>query len=1653
MPLGAAMTVLASFLLLQGCWEVEGEIGGRHIRRITAADLPSSNSTNATKVRLKKSQVKGGANCTKEGSCMNAMTAAPRSNSEGKTTSSFPADDVLQERLHSDVLTYLTTTGSPYDGAYDSYFDGDDFGERTASVPKKLSFRDVYRAGTERMNYDTPLTTPRISLFDDFYAKVTEGIRQNLEEMDEHRFLDVSRLYGDNVQEGHRTAPVTVLPPSTSDPTDRTDEKVALEFLSKLSVVYNDSKMSNSVRRDIVVENGTHIDFERSHVETKLEPEINRTIFYISNDTHSRIIPSPTSVSTTDSRNGSQTSHNNAAVNHSSADELFLESLGYSSPHPNMAINMIMIQNNNTGTPGDKDSTTSESKRDRSFSKSNGVRNNSSRENVTVISSKPMTLLMSNGTKSELIDTERKNTSNVTLTTSRSGAVVTKDSKSKAAGPVSTESDTNRGSRMVSSQSKNNSTNGPEQSSQTPLSGSFENNFSSDNATKKPRVKYNLRRTGTNVSEEQVESSTVMVGMTTRKAFPSVRARVDGKVSPQTKESARSRKNDTNPISGYGVTELPNDRSTTGYINSSRGRAFTYQRPYTAANNTTSDSEAQGGKGDSSTVRPSTSSSSVNTETVRRRLTTLSRRLQSSTTAPVTLYPTNNSTTESNAIVRGLPGIAGRQSAFKNTPSNKTENNEGNDIVSFKDDTYKPVTRSRGSARYGNQKNYTSEDIRNSSSVSSTPPTAAAWTLLSLKRPSNETRNLRQDNSTSDTHKRRWLPTRGRRPWSSEERESTTTASDEESTGSNLTSPKSTKLRPVTRVRGALSQKRTQQSSMQENRLSTIQVIAPTTEQDLTSTTEGEVLTIITTESKDVTTTSGAFYKQTETPIPITNTNTEISTSSDMGRVNISFKPYFIPPLQVTADPSMTTDDVTISTEFIGSTTEKSELTSVKDSTTVEVFHVGTLSVEDDILLSTVAADEPAITPTTETWFQEARESDVGLGSLQGTSDDVSSVREADRQGDGNKQEGSNADEKLLDGDIALSEKEDGTLTEGHNSEGVYSEGNISASSSGDESKNADDTIQEDNNQNSQKMSAIPDGGDNPYLLHKEAPDNGSSEAVTLDYTSDVATAEVTDTATTTGTETSPSVGEVEIFTPSEGEQVTTWGSSPSAIEWDADSTTLPSVYNVPFYLILSINASWPDFCDHLAEFKQSVVTLMFNNDRCIESYQVILPNADSTRCPSAEASPVSPIEVEMYLANESSIFDYRLTLDFYTFWRESGLPDFPFDVNTVQPAGQTSDAVSEGAEEGGGMIAAISISCIGAACLLLLAVLWVVMRKRQQRFNYGQRCTPVSLDAYSLDSVSVRGSVRRKSGARNSKRSYGNAGFDDPSAPSNPMGFAGLANFILNRESVEEEFARIPQVTANVDDMPEGADTKNRYANVIPLPETRVQLSPREGEPLSEYMNANFVHGPKNASKYYIACQAPMASTVIDFWLMIWEQQSKVILMLTDLVENGVEKSSDYLPPSEVLDCHRLFGDFQITLKKREVKEHYIISTLQLKNLETNSWREVMHLWYMSWPIQGVPEDASSLIAFLLEARPYMRGGPCVVHCSPGTGRTGTVIACDLCIRDFETTRIVDIPRCVARLRRDRAGAVQTRDQYAFIYQVINLYGTKLTGGALDSM
>jgi len=357
------------------------------------------------------------------------------------------------------------------------------------------------------------------------------------------------------------------------------------------------------------------------------------------------------------------------------------------------------------------------------------------------------------------------------------------------------------------------------------------------------------------------------------------------------------------------------------------------------------------------------------------------------------------------------------------------------------------------------------------------------------------------------------------------------------------------------------------------------------------------------------------------------------------------------------------------------------------------------------------------------------------------------------------------------------------------------------------------------------------------------------------------------------------------------------------------------------------------------------------------------------------------------------------------------------------------------------------------------------VLRRRKARAVQGT-CQPAGrMDAYSLDNVSLsntwqRGKMRRST-LRASKRSYLNQAFDDSAAFSVPLTAAQLALYMEKPiTSIEAEFRNIATTsTVRIEELPVGVEAKNRYANVLPIPETRVHIRTNDKEPediLEQYINANYVKGPKEEAQYYVATQGPLESTVEDFWQMIWENQTRVIIQMTDLSENGVSRCAEYLPPSEVLDCHRLYGDYQVTLKSRELRDNYVTSYLQLKRMEDNLVRDITHLWYTLWPVSGVPQDVKAVVAILLEARKGQskdQQGPIVVHCSPGTGRTGAVLAIDICLRQLDYTRAIDIPRCIYRLRQDRSGCVQTGEQYAFIYKAVNYYASQLSNAALDSL
>ncbi|KAG8003052.1 Tyrosine-protein phosphatase non-receptor type 22 [Nibea albiflora] len=85
----------------------------------------------------------------------------------------------------------------------------------------------------------------------------------------------------------------------------------------------------------------------------------------------------------------------------------------------------------------------------------------------------------------------------------------------------------------------------------------------------------------------------------------------------------------------------------------------------------------------------------------------------------------------------------------------------------------------------------------------------------------------------------------------------------------------------------------------------------------------------------------------------------------------------------------------------------------------------------------------------------------------------------------------------------------------------------------------------------------------------------------------------------------------------------------------------------------------------------------------------------------------------------------------------------------------------------------------------------------------------------------------------------------------------------------------------------------KNRYKDILPYDQSRVVLSLLTSDCDSDYINASFIKGA-SADCRYIASQAPLSATLVDFWRMIWQHDVKVIVMACREVEMGKVNSPD---------------------------------------------------------------------------------------------------------------------------------------------------------------
>ncbi|CAD5119222.1 DgyrCDS7854 [Dimorphilus gyrociliatus] len=264
---------------------------------------------------------------------------------------------------------------------------------------------------------------------------------------------------------------------------------------------------------------------------------------------------------------------------------------------------------------------------------------------------------------------------------------------------------------------------------------------------------------------------------------------------------------------------------------------------------------------------------------------------------------------------------------------------------------------------------------------------------------------------------------------------------------------------------------------------------------------------------------------------------------------------------------------------------------------------------------------------------------------------------------------------------------------------------------------------------------------------------------------------------------------------------------------------------------------------------------------------------------------------------------------------------------------------------------------------------------------------------------------------------------------------------------------------------------SKNRYKNILPYNRTSVILTDGTGEDGDDYINANYIRAsaclatagdiwlPNDSSNdpdrlsttyaeeepAYIATQGCLTNTITDFWRMVWNENSRVIIMTTKDSERGKKKCAIYWPKNvnEKMEREAKSGNIIIELIQVEENDFYITRLMRITKCGFTEARFIHQFQFKAWPDHGTPQDPGRVLDLLTkvdEAKArYPRTGPIIVHCSAGIGRTGTFIAIHILIKQIEDgAEAIDIQKTILALRAQRSGMVQTEAQYKFVYKAL---------------
>ncbi|RWS10516.1 Receptor-type tyrosine-protein phosphatase U-like protein [Dinothrombium tinctorium] len=256
------------------------------------------------------------------------------------------------------------------------------------------------------------------------------------------------------------------------------------------------------------------------------------------------------------------------------------------------------------------------------------------------------------------------------------------------------------------------------------------------------------------------------------------------------------------------------------------------------------------------------------------------------------------------------------------------------------------------------------------------------------------------------------------------------------------------------------------------------------------------------------------------------------------------------------------------------------------------------------------------------------------------------------------------------------------------------------------------------------------------------------------------------------------------------------------------------------------------------------------------------------------------------------------------------------------------------------------------------------------------------------------------------------------------------------NADSIKAEYVTIPAqpyYKRTVATLPENI-AKNRYHYSDAYDHSRVILKVCIDElDESDYICANYVDGYE-APRRFVAAQSPLSTTINDYWRMVWDSNATQIVCLTKVVEDGFIKCAPYWPKN---GGSEMFGKVYVSTISDEMFTDFGLRRYAVeRNDET---REIEHYYFIAWPDRNAPNSPKSILELIEKLRQSPKNkatNPIVVQCSAGVGRTGCFILIYNMLEMMAKVGYVDLPKYCAKMRCERAYALDGINQYMFVYK-----------------